>query len=332
MIVVNDGTEARRSGSVLGAAVGDALAFPWEGLSSVYTAALGREVVQSYKAHREGTYRPGQGSYLAQLMAAVLEYMSRHGRHADSEALGRYLYPLARDRVLVRPPERLCEALEDWARGRSSRIRGPAEPPLHLLPLAVFSGPQEEGEFAARLLAAAAITGQDAPESLGAAAAFFAAVRSCLRAEEIVLGDLLDVCQEGARRFSPAVARDTSCVVDMLGRSERDGMESFERYGSTSASGRVIAGIVAFLKSPYDMERALLIALRSGGGCQTAFTCGALSGAFLGQSGIPKRLRGDLVMGRTLEQYLRAVEHSEDQSGLQDPAQGGERGAKEIIR
>ncbi|GEM_PF-520664 len=274
-------------GSLLGAAVGDALAFPFQGLSPVFTGALGREAVQAFHAHRSGRYPAGRTTAFTQLLLAAAEALADTSGEAPGETVGRFLFPPARDRLLVEPPAGLLAALDAWSRGGSCAPRAEAEPPIHLLPLALCGSPHEEALYR-DLAAAARCTGQDAPEVLAAGAVFLAAVRHCLNAGEIVLGAILDTARDGARKFSETVAAGVDAIPDALFRAERDG--ACPLGNRAPAMRPVFAGLMSFVKSPYDCGRALLIALKSGGGCAAGFVCGALAGAFGGEAAIPAGL------------------------------------------
>ncbi len=282
-------TPDKIAGSLLGAAVGDALAFPFEGLSSVFTGALGREVVQAFRAHRSGMYACGQTTAFTQLMLAASEALADPCGEAPGDVVGRFLFPPARDRLLVEPPAGVLAALDAWFRGGSCRARADAEPPIHLLPLALRDHAHEDALYR-DLAAAARCTGQDAPDVLAAGAAFLAAVRHSLSAGEIVLGDMLDAARGGALRFSRGAAAGVDAIPDALFVAERDGACPFENGTAVPAVRQVLAGLMSFLKSPYDCSRGLLIALKSGGGRAAGFVCGALAGAFGGEAAIPADL------------------------------------------
>jgi hypothetical protein len=289
----------------MGAAVGDALAFPYAGLSPIFTGSLGRESVQSFRAHRSGNYPVGQGSHFVQLTLAVVEALSEGDLAVTADRIGSYIYPLARDRLLVAPPPGLLASLEGWARGRTSP-RVNAEPPVHLLPLALLEWGSAEA-LGDDLIAAARSTGHDSPEGLAMGAAFLAAARFSLLREDIVLGDLIDETRNLAGRFSPRVAEDLGRIPDLLCVSERDGIGPHAGVMSSPAVFQVVAGLISFLKSPHDCGRSYLIAQRSGAGCAAAFVCGALGGAFNGEAKIPPVLRETVSMRAEVQRRASAL-------------------------
>lgn len=293
-------------GCLFGAAVGDALAYPYGGLSPVFTASLGREAIQRFKPHRAGAHPLGQVTFSVQLTIGVVEALAHNGGAVSGDTVGSYLYPLARDRALVAAPAALFASLEAWARGRPAAPRSDAEPPIHLLPLALI--PEESGGDPLRDLEdAARPTGHDAPESLALGAAFFAAVRYTLSVREVVLGDFLDAVRAAAARFAPAASESFNAMLDLLSLSERDGIGPLaERIASASAFP-LVAGMMSFVKSPYDAERSLLIAQRSGAGCAAAFVCGALGGAFNGAAAVPRTLVENLVVRDELRASVGAL-------------------------
>ncbi len=298
-------TAAKLRGCLYGSAVGDALALPYTGLSAVFTGSMGRETVQGFKPHRSGNYLSGQPSFRVQLMLAVSEALGHEESGLTAEALGSYLYPPARDRVLVEPSDGLLPCLEAWVRGRRCPAVPGVEPPVHLLPLALVE--QDDDQVVKNLVAAAPCTGHDSPDALGLGAAFLFSTRYTFAAEEIVLGDLLDAARAAAARFSDTVAEDLNSITDLLCLSERDGMGPLAGEVSSRAAYQVIAGLISFLKSPYDCERGYMIAQRSGAGCVAAFICGALSGAFNGEDKVPRQLRQGLVLRQELERCARAL-------------------------
>jgi len=297
---VEELSEDKIRGCLYGAAVGDALALPYGGLSSVFAGALGKEALEAFKPHRSGAFPVGQSSSLVQLMLAVGQAIGEHGGELTSDVLGGYLFPLARDRALVCAPGDLIAALEAWVRGRSAPPRADAEAPIHLLPLALLEGETEE-DLTRKLLAAVKPTGHDRAEALALGATFLSVVRYCLAADEVVLGDLLDAARAAAARFSASVSEEVNRIPDFLCLAERDGMGPLRERIPQNSVFEVIAGMVSFLKSPYSGERSLLIALRSGGGCAAGFVCGALAGAFGGEGKIPRRLRETLALKREIE-------------------------------
>jgi ADP-ribosylglycohydrolase len=299
-------TEDKLRGCLYGAAAGDALMFPYEGHSPIYTESLGREAVGAYKRHRSGRYPAGQVTWAVQLALAVGDAVSEGGPGVSAELVGSYLFPLARDRVLVAPPDGLIDALEAWARGRPGRGRDGAEAPIHLLPF-VLADPEGDEQTDRALVAAARLTGHDVPEALALGAAFFSSVRYSLAAAEIVLGDLLDRARGGAARYADAIAEDLNAVPDLLCLSERDGIGPLAEEVSSAAAFPVLAGLISFLKSPYDCERSFLIAQRSGAGCVAGFVAGALGGAFNGESRIPEALKEAMVVRDEIERSAGAL-------------------------
>ncbi len=299
MMMMLKRTRDKVTGCLLGAAVGDALAFPFEGLSPVFTGSLGREAVQAFRAHRSGCFPEGQVSAYTQLMMTVAEALRECAGEGLAEAVGRFLFPPARDRLLVEPSAGLLASLEGWARGKSAGPRERAEPPLHLLPLACNEYVHDEDLFR-DLSDAARCTGHEGAETLGAGAAFLAAVRYSMSVGEIVLGDMLDAARGGALRFSRKVATAVHQIPDVIFLAERDGACPLKEHAPTTAVFQVLSGLMSFLKSPYDCERSLLIALKGGGGCAAAFVCGALAGAFNGEAKLPAALARAVVSGEEL--------------------------------
>ena len=278
--------QGRIFGAFLGAFCGDALGFPLEGLHPDFAAGLSRENIFAFRPHRSGLWPAGQTSYLSQLLLASLRAVSEGS--GQTEDLASYFFPLARDRLLVLPPKGLSENIERWVRKEKQTLPVGSGLPVFLFPLILAS--PGEADLWPQLRAGAQLTGQDDGPTLALTAGFFGALRYALEAEEIVLGDLLDQARQGASFFDRRQAQVLRKIPDLLGKVERDDAVPATEAGRNPAEGALISGLVAFLKSPYDFPRSMLIACRSGAGSLAPFICGALAGAFGGREKIPREL------------------------------------------
>ncbi len=304
--------EDKLYGSLFGAVIGDALGFPYSGYSAVYRRWIDTSAVKAYKAHRSGQYPPGRFTALSQMLLGVLEALSGKSGRSAGDSIGRYLFPLARDRLFIGGAEVVTMSLEAWA--RKSSAHHPFEagngakrriiPPLHLLPLAFLEYENEDALYNT-IISAAKPTGHDFPLSLAVASGFIAAVRYAVSSDEIVLGMLIDAVSQAASRFSAYVAERIKHIPDYLFSIDREGTVSFEAELSEPMLFQVLSGITSFVRDPYDVERSLLIVLRNGGGCAAAFVCGALAGVFSGEQKLPPALRENIAEFQEVQRLTR---------------------------
>ena len=71
--------KSRFRGTVLGAAVGDALGFPFEGSSRSFVMAIGSDAITHYEKHRSGYFPEGQYSDDTQMSLATIESIVEAG-------------------------------------------------------------------------------------------------------------------------------------------------------------------------------------------------------------------------------------------------------------
>ena len=90
----------RFRGTVLGAAVGDALGFPFEGASRSFVVAIGSEVITQYEKHRSGYFPEGQYSDDTQLSLATIEGIVEAGG-VDGETLSSHYAVLWRENLII---------------------------------------------------------------------------------------------------------------------------------------------------------------------------------------------------------------------------------------
>lgn len=285
----NLSTETIR-GALMGAALGDALGFPYDGYSSVYTGTLTDDLFGQFKAHRSGRYAAGQVTAFTQLTLALLPAMpGKSSMDVSSRAVGGVLFPLAREGRLVKPSLHLLAAMEAWARMRNAPRADSVSAPVHLLPLAFLSF-SDEAELLRAIREAALPTGHDFPESLAVAAVFLFTLRYILSVEDIVLGDLIDEARAAAGHFSDTVSMAVDAIPELLYQCRRKSITPALSDTADQMIDAVLSGLMGFLMSPYDYRHSLLMTLKSGGGCAPAFVCGAFSGALNGESRLPEGL------------------------------------------
>ncbi|MBI4601546.1 MAG: ADP-ribosylglycohydrolase family protein [Planctomycetes bacterium] len=304
-------TLQRFRGAVLGAAVADALALPYEHYSRAFLRSVALPLVHEIRPRAGGLHPRGQYSSETQEMLAVLDSILETGDVAG-EAMASHLVPLWRDSTIVdgdptsaRAMERLARGLATW---EDSGLEGHAEaaPLGRVLAIGLWHH-DSAGELCEAAACAVRITHRD-PRVAAAAAAAAQAIAFNVRTEELVLGEFLDRVAEAARRHDGLLGEAILDFPRTLSVSEARALRHFEsiapddRYpaGDEGLSEHCIPAVLTalyyFLKHPYAYEQAVEGCLRCGGRLDTpAFLAGAFCGALVGESGVPARLAEEVL-------------------------------------
>ena len=294
-------------GAVLGSAVADALAFPYQHYSRSFLRSLAGPLTKEYGQHHSGFYPTGQFSDDTQEMLAVLSAIIEKGE-VDGETIAGHLIPLWRDSLLVERDGaadaamgRLMKGQADWAHSGLEAGHAEVSPARRVVAIALW----EHEDFDRLALAAEAstrITHRD-PRVLASAAAVAAAIAHNVGTEELILGDFLDRVSDAAGKFDSNMQEAILDFPRTLSLPEFRTLWHFEtliaddRYPpneqglSEYCVPVTLTALYYFLKSPYHYEAVIENCLRAGGHIDTlAFLAGAMSGALLSDTTIPQNL------------------------------------------
>ena len=321
-----DDTLANRFlGSILGAAIGDALAFPFQHYSRAFLGSMSSSLSTEFAEHHSSFYPTGQYSDDTQVMLGVLEAIVEAAENGDAEpsdtgVVLRHLLPLWRDQLLVERDESCAEAMDRLLASGTHRKphpledgRAEASPLGRALGIALWY--HRPGEpLVERVEDVVRLTHTDG-RTLACAAAVAAAVAYNLTAAELVLGDFLDRVAAAADRFDSLLAATILDFPRILSMTEyRCGMYFEQVYVDEnyppSDEGLGVYAVPAFLfalyfflKHPHDFEATVDKCLRLGGRMDTTtFLAGAVSGARVGYSALTSNLTKDLHGSEELKQ------------------------------
>jgi ADP-ribosylglycohydrolase len=293
------------------------MGFPLRGRSRVYAGTKVADCLARFERHASGFFPPGQSSDDGQGALAVAAAIVEAGGF-DRRAIAEHLIPLWRDRRIVEAPAPTSEAMERLIRGKVAfedsglpvgSLGGDALARAVPVGLAFHARPESLAEAAG---SACAITHRD-PRVQAAAAGVAAAVAFNASARELILRDFLDRVAAAAGRFHAGTADWVADYPRLLSITEHRVFEWISRFAaqeSGEAPRRFEQGVgdnglslflealYYFLKSPFDLGKALKSGLAAGG--EVSSLCaliGAFGGSFLGEDAVPEALLG-AVQGR----------------------------------
>lgn len=304
--------QSRYRGAVLGAAIADALAFPFRSYSRDFLVSVALPLTRDYEAPRDGFHRSGQYTDDTQGLLAVLDSILEREDLVDddesAEILVDHLIPLWRDMLVVDADPDTTAAMQRVVRGITPWNEA-ALPPGHASAGAVTRGVpvglwdcKSRGEIPGHIETLVGVTHEDT-RVLAVSAGIAAGVASNLETDELILGDMLDRVSSACAAFDRDVA---DAVLDMprfLSQTEGRAIEMILRVlfdenhpplddglGDYSVPVLLIA-LYQFLKTPHDYSTAVDRSIRVGGRVSTiAAVTGAFSGSFNGDEQLPGRL------------------------------------------
>ena len=298
---------SRFRGAVLGAALADALAFPYQHYSRTFLRSLAHSLVERMADHHKVFHPRGQWTDDTQSLLAAARAISDDGA-VNAAGISARLVALRRDQLLIEPEPSLVRALDLIADGHLAPEEaglGPGHAEAVPAPRAVAVGLWDHDRPDAipeDVDACTRITHRD-PRALAAASAVAAGIAVTVATEELMLGEFLDRVAAAAGRHDPVIAEAMLDFPRVLSLSEDRALRHFEaispddRYPA-SADGIgaycvpvLLSAIYYFLKSPYRYEKVVERCLRVGGRIDTpAFLAAALSGSLVGEEGLPAHL------------------------------------------
>lgn len=304
-------------GAVLGGAIADALAFPYQHYSRTFLRSLVSPLTAEYGQHHSGFYPTGQFSDDTQEMLAVLDAIVEKGE-VDGETIASHLIPLWRDSLLVERDgaadaamDRLMKGQTDWEHSGLEAGYAEVSPARRVVAIALWA--HEDFEHVARAAAVSTrITHRD-PRVLACAAAAAAAIAHSIGTDELILGDFLDRVSDAAGKFDPHLQE---AILDFPRTLSLPEFRTLRHFETLAADDRyppneqglseycvpvTLTAIYYFLKSPYQYEKVVENCLRTGGHIDTlAFLGGAMSGALLSDIAIPQNLISGLCSSQDI--------------------------------
>ena len=304
-------------GALLGAAVGDALAFPLRDYSRNFLASVAQPLTEKLQASPDGFTPLGQHTGDTQcclaLITSTLERGNLEAEPASAEVFVEHLIPLWRDMSIIDPASDNSVAIGSIVKG-ITEWNGAALPPGHAgsgclsraIPIGLWHC-KTPRKIPAQVETLVTISHQD-PRVLAATAAVATFIAYNARQPELILGDILDESCEAAGRFDDKVADAISDLPRILSQTDRGALEMIlqicpdEDYppsqdGLTDYVVPVLfLALQQFLNNPQSFDEALDRILRLGGNMSTiASITGALCGSHLGIDGIPGNLVDNLL-------------------------------------
>lgn len=320
---------SRYRGTLLGAAIADALAFPYRNYSRHFLLSVARPLSADYETPPTGYHPRGQFTAQTQGWLAVVDSILERGALEADDSSARlaldHLIPLWRDMLVVQPDDEMSAVMQRVVRGHVEWNEA-ALPAGHAgsaavcraLPVGLWNC-RFPAEVPARVATLVEITHRDR-RVLAVAAGVAATVAASVLADDLILGDLLDQVASACAHFEPAVG---DAVLDMpryLSQTESRAIELIldvvaddahrprdDGIGDYCVPSFLIA-LYQFLQSPCDFARAVDRSLRVGGAASTtAALTGAFCGAYLGYEHLPRRLVEGLVDGAEIAQRAGAL-------------------------
>ena len=308
--------------TLLGAAVGDALAYPFQDYSRTFLLSVAKPLVESYEGHVRGLHPEGQFTDDTQSWVALVESVLERGcfeaDEVTAEEFVSHLIPLWRDMTVIDADPGCTAVLQEIARGNcewNEAALGPGRAGCGALTRGLPIGLWHCKDVAAIPASVETVVGvtHTDPRVLAATAGIAAGVAHNVVSEEIILGQLLDQVAAAAAEFSGEVAEAVIDMPRVLSQTDNRALEFIwlqcadEEYpprpdGTANYCVPILlTAVYEFLKSPQDFERALDRTLRLGGDlCTVASVTAALSAGWLGLDAVPRCLLDQLVEGREL--------------------------------
>ncbi len=303
---------SRYRGTLLGAAIADALAFPFQNYSRTFLQSVARPLVERFETHGGGHHPCGQYTDDTQGWLAVVDaILERSGLEADEESaelLADHLVPLWRDlKIVDADPEttaamrQIVQGSKEWNDAALPAGNASCGAVTRGIPIGLWNCKSIE-EIPAHTEALVGVTHTDR-RVLAVTAGVASVVAYNTAHEETILGQLLDQVATACGAFDNGVA---DAVLDMPRVLSQTDSRALEILLTTCddpsypprddglgeyAVPVLLVGLYDLLKSPGDWQGAVDRALRLGGNvATTASVVGAFSGSRVGLEGLPKAL------------------------------------------
>lgn len=312
-----DELHSKYLGAILGAAAGDALAFPLRNYSRNFLASLAHPLADELQAS-EGGFNPlGQNTGDIQCCLAVIHSILEQGDlkadAASAEIFVEHLIPLWRDMSVVDPAEDNSTVMNMIVKG-ITEWNAAALPPGHAgsgcltraIPIGLWNCKTPQ-DIPAQVETLVSISHQD-PRVLAATAVIATLIAYNARQKDLILGDIMDETSAAAARFDNRIAEGICDLPRILSQTDPRALELIleicpdddyppHRDEITDYAVPVLfLSLRQFLNNPQSFHEALDRILRLGGNMSTiASISGALCGSYLGIEGIPGNLVDNLL-------------------------------------
>jgi ADP-ribosylglycohydrolase len=334
---------SRFRGALLGGAVGDALAFPYQHYSRAFMRSLPRPLTREFATHHSGFFPAGQTSDDTQMMTAVVEAIIDETDITADAVVGRLL-PLWRENLLVERDESSAEAMRrivdgsaHWTESGLGPGRAEMAPLSRVVGLALWRH-HDLDRLAEDVEAVTRITHTD-PRVVACAAAAAAAIATNVESSQLVLGPFLDNVSRAAARFDAGLGEALLDLPRVLCMTEHRALRHVEAIRPDESYPPDDEGLGLYcvpalwtalyytLKSPYRWERGVESCLVAGGHIDTpALLAGAMIGALVGEHGVPKALADALLdatqIRDTADRLLAARESAVDEASVEGKEAG----------
>lgn len=312
-----DKLHSKYLGAILGAAAGDALAFPLRDYSRNFLGSLAQPLADEFQASEDGFNPLGQNTGDIQSCLAVIHSILEQGGLKAEEASARifveHLIPLWRDMNVVDPAEDNSTVMNMIVRG-ITEWDGAALPAGHAgsgclsraIPVGLWNCKTPQ-DIPAQVETLVSVSHQD-PRVLAAATVIATLVAYNARQEDLILGDIMDETSAAAARFDDRIADAICDLPRILSQTDPRALELIleicpdddyppRRDGLTDYAVPVLfLSLRQFLNNPQSFHESLDRILRLGGNMSTiASISGAFCGSYLGIEGIPGNLVDNLL-------------------------------------
>lgn len=307
----------RFRGAILGGAIADALAFPYQHYSRGFLRSIAESLQDGFESHHSGFFPRGQYSDDTQLLLAVVEsIIESHG--VDGESVASRFVPLFRDNLLVERDtsygpamERLVSGGSDWKTSGMDAGHAEIAPAAWCVPVGLWTHADLD-RLLPRVEDVTRITHND-PRALACSAATAAGIAHNTRCDQLILGPFLDAMAEAASSYSREIA---AAILDFPRLLSMTDYRAWRQFASVleddayppSADGldvycvpSLLTALHCFVKSPHDYLKAVSKCIACGGHIDTpSLITGALVGALRGEDAIPRKLVDNLLDARNI--------------------------------
>ena len=299
--------------AVIGFAVGDALGFPYRGLSpQSLTAAM---LADDFAPRPRGRYARGQFSDDTQVLLAVADSVAKEKR-IDGRSAAAHLCWLWQEGVILHPPASLTASVEQLQRGTPWMSAGAdvgVKDPSCLSRGVVLGlwGEESPSRLAHDAAVLTVVTHKD-PSCAAAAAAVGRAVQLGMSVDRLPAVEFCDELSKAAAGCDRELADEIYYLPRVLGWEPERALPALRKIGVPAAQldapglpahvvPVLLTALYAALKVPHDFREAMAMVLRCGGESDVAAAvCGAVMGAALGCEAIPARLRKQVLYSDAL--------------------------------
>ena len=312
-----DKLHSKYLGAILGAAAGDALAFPLRDYSRNFLASLVEPLAAELQVTEDGFSPLGQNTGDIQgclaLIHSILERGDLKAEETSARIFVEHLIPLWRDMSVVDPAEdnstvmnRVVRGITDWNAAALPPGQAGSGCLTRAIPIGLWNCKNPE-DIPAQVETLVSISHQDT-RVLAATAVIATLIAYNVRQEDLILGDIMDETSAAAARFDNGVADAICDLPRILSQTDPRALDLIleicpdedyppRRDGLTDYAVPILfLSLRQFLNNPQSFHESLDRILRLGGNMSTiASISGAFCGSYLGIAGIPENLVDNLL-------------------------------------